>query len=151
MSVTAHEPIDDSWVGRVGTRGQARVKMSAVWMFFTVSGEDKGNVTCNKCSAEVPRGGKSIKNFNSRNLISHLKTFHGNNLFKEHQAASISESSVEGAAIQEAFEKCRKFTSPKVFLMVCAMTTSSSLYLGLPVLSGSKVCHLMQLNTRGPD
>ncbi|MBN3319266.1 RAI14 protein, partial [Atractosteus spatula] len=67
----------------------------------------------NRIAAEVQRGGNKVKNINTTNRITHLKTRHSNDLFKEYEAASISNKTktVASAAtpIQQAFENCRKF------------------------------------------
>ena len=49
---------------------------SVVWDFFKVSEENSSLAICNKCNAEVPRGGKRATSYNTSNLISHLMHHH---------------------------------------------------------------------------
>ena len=91
-----------------------------VWNFFKVSEEDRSLVIWNKCSKQVPRGGKSSTSFNISNLISHLKhSQHFNKVFKAYEDAWAAKdtSNLKPAAkkpqglthIGEAFEKSKKF------------------------------------------
>ncbi|KAI4901092.1 hypothetical protein NFI96_010466, partial [Prochilodus magdalenae] len=50
--------------------------MSAVWKFFKVSEQDVKHAICNTCSANVLRGGSKVRNFNTTNLITHMKARH---------------------------------------------------------------------------
>ena len=61
--------------------------MSAVWNYFTISKDDSRVAVCNKCSLEVQRGGNKAKSFNT---ISHLKSRHSQDVFKEYEAATMT-------------------------------------------------------------
>ncbi|KAI2648703.1 Zinc finger BED domain-containing protein 4 [Labeo rohita] len=50
--------------------------MSAVWQYFRLDQPASKTATCIKCQAAISRGGTSISNFNTTNLIKHLKTRH---------------------------------------------------------------------------
>ena len=64
---------------------------SAVWAFFKVSDEDNATAMCNKCSAEVQRGGKRSTSFNTSNLFSHLKLHQRNDgVWKEYKDAKAT-------------------------------------------------------------
>ncbi|KAI2649262.1 Zinc finger BED domain-containing protein 4 [Labeo rohita] len=50
--------------------------MSAVWQYFRLDQPASKTATCIICQAAISRGGTSISNFNTTNLIKHLKTRH---------------------------------------------------------------------------
>ena len=50
--------------------------MSEVWKFYKVSETDIAQAICNICNATVPRGGTTVKTFNTTNLIRHLEKKH---------------------------------------------------------------------------
>lgn len=50
--------------------------MSTVWENYTVKDGQQRIAICNKCKAEVSRGGATIKSFNTTNLIRHLRNHH---------------------------------------------------------------------------
>ncbi len=72
------------------TRVAAREKMSAVWEFFVVKKEDTRLAICNSCKCEIMRGGSRTNNFNTTNLISHLKFRHPE-MYKDYQTKVTSE------------------------------------------------------------
>ena len=49
---------------------------SPVWTFYNVSEKDNKFAVCKVCAKEIPRGGMLQKNFNTTNLIRHLKVSH---------------------------------------------------------------------------
>ena len=51
------------------------VWQSPVWKFFVIA-EDIKYAKCNTCNELVPRGGGSMKSFNTTNLVNHLKSKH---------------------------------------------------------------------------
>ena len=77
--------------------------MSAVWEFFSVETGSSKNARCKICNASISRGGTTSKDFNTSNLIKHLKRNH----VKEHsdfvqastkkQASTGQQQSLEGA------------------------------------------------------
>lgn len=93
---------------------------SVVWDFFKVSEENSSLAICNKCNAEVPRGGKRATSYNTSNLISHLKHHHRyDGVLKAYDdaraakaAANPKPAAKEPAGlvpIDEAFAKLKKF------------------------------------------
>ena len=52
------------------------IKRSAVWDYFVINVADESKVSCHLCSAEVPRGGKDVKRFNTSNMRRHLEVKH---------------------------------------------------------------------------
>ena len=48
---------------------------SPVWEYFSVA-EDKKFAECNECGNMVSRGGGNARNFNTTNLVNHLKSKH---------------------------------------------------------------------------
>lgn len=50
--------------------------MLAVWQYFRLDQPASKTATCLICHAAISRGGTSISNFNTSNLIKHLKTSH---------------------------------------------------------------------------
>ena len=48
---------------------------SPVWEYFNVA-EDNKFAECNECADMVSRGGRSARNFNTTNLVNHLKSKH---------------------------------------------------------------------------
>lgn len=49
---------------------------SPVWQFFEVSKTNVRFAICNTCNKDVNRGGTNPKDFNTTNLIRHLRSFH---------------------------------------------------------------------------
>lgn len=66
-------PLDQPCVLDEKLPTQSRKKRSPIWNYFTVA-EDTTYGKCNSCSTLVSRGGNSAKNYNTTNLVSHLKT-----------------------------------------------------------------------------
>jgi hypothetical protein len=55
----------------------AKRKTSKVWNFFTVSEDTpNGQANCNSCKNNVSRGGTTIGNYTTTNLVNHLKRHH---------------------------------------------------------------------------
>ena len=48
-------------------------KESSIWSFFVVHNDCVCNAKCNDCLERVSRGGKTMKTFNTSNLVTHLK------------------------------------------------------------------------------
>ena len=53
-----------------------RIKRSAVWDYFVINVANESKVSCHLCSAEVPRGGKDVKSFNTSNMHRYLEVKH---------------------------------------------------------------------------
>jgi len=53
-----------------------RPKRSGVWDYFAVNVMDDSKVSCKLCQANISRGGKEMKNYNTTNMRRHLETKH---------------------------------------------------------------------------
>lgn len=86
--------------------------MSAVWEFFTVKKDDIKTAICKTCQCEVKRGGSTTKNFNTTNLVSHLKFRHPET-YKDYQkkvtAKQTEVPTGNARAVQQTIESSRKF------------------------------------------
>ena len=85
--------------------------MSAVWQYFTLDAPTSKTATCNVCRE---RGGTSVANFNTSNLIKHLKTRHA----KEHdkyKSKGKRKDELQQQTLETAFQRREKFPkdSPK--------------------------------------
>ena len=93
----------------------ASKKKSAIWSYFTIK-QDAHFVECNTCKAEVSRGGKNSKTFNTTNIVNHLKAKHINE-YKKYEAEKVAEvetsESQEPSRKQQLLEDCRGSTSLK--------------------------------------
>ncbi|XP_049326832.1 zinc finger BED domain-containing protein 4-like [Astyanax mexicanus] len=96
--------------------------MSAVWRFFRVSEQDIKHAVCNTCSANVLRGGSKVRNFNTTNLITHLKAHHPDKYTEymtvKEETRTAPRTPAKPAAsqpIDELLQKSKKFdrNSPK--------------------------------------
>ena len=47
-----------------------------MWDYFVINVADESKVSCHLCSAEVPRGGKDVKSFNTSNMRRYLEVKH---------------------------------------------------------------------------
>ena len=86
-------------------------KKSAIW--FTIK-KDVHFAECNTCKAEVSRGGKNSKTFNTTNIVNHLKVKHVNKdkKYEAEKAAKVETSeSQELSRKQQLLEDCRGSTS----------------------------------------
>lgn len=87
--------------------------MSAVWAHFKVSEKENGRYAiCNKCSSEISRGGTSSKDFNTSNLITHLKSRHVED-YNEYLKAKVATTKVQRKSstqslLTDAFEHGQK-------------------------------------------
>ena len=79
--------------------------MSAVWNYFTISKDDSRVAVCNKCSLEVQRGGNKAKSFNTTNLISHLKSRHSQDVFKEYEATTMTKKTKPAGGRQRHYRQ----------------------------------------------
>ncbi len=84
--------------------------MSAVWAFFVVKKEDTRLAICNSCKCEVMRGGSRTKNFNTSNLISHLK-FRHTEIYKDYQTKVTAKQTLPttNKPIQQTLDNTKKF------------------------------------------
>ena len=91
----------------------ASKKKSAIW--FTIK-QDVHFAECNTCKAEVSRGGKNSKTFNTTNIVNHLKVKHVNK-DKKYEAEKAAEvetfKSQELSRKQQLLEDCCGSTSLK--------------------------------------
>lgn len=88
---------------------------SPVWQFFKVSEKDNKKAICNACEAEIPRGGNQQRQFNTTNLIRHLRIRHVKEYGEyERQASAKSvkqanplatQSSVTQLTVSETFKR----------------------------------------------
>ena len=88
--------------------------MSAVWQYFTLDAPTSKTATCNVCREKISRGGTSVANFNTSNLIKHLKTRHA----KEHdkyKSKGKRKDELQQQTLETAFQRREKFPkdSPK--------------------------------------
>ncbi len=83
--------------------------MSAVWAFFVVKKEDRRLAICNSCKCEVMRGGSRTKNFNTSNLISHLK-FRHTEIYKDYQTKVTAKQTLPttNKPVQQTLDKIRR-------------------------------------------
>ena len=83
--------------------------MSAVWQYFTVAFPTSKTATCNICKEAISRGGTSVANFNTSNLIKHLKTRHA----KEHdeftKVKGKKKDELQQQTLETAFHRRDKF------------------------------------------
>uniref|UniRef100_A0A671P1N0 BED-type domain-containing protein n=1 Tax=Sinocyclocheilus anshuiensis TaxID=1608454 RepID=A0A671P1N0_9TELE len=97
-----------------------KLNMSLVWNYFEVADNDDKTAVCKLYTAKISRGGTSVKNFNTANLITHLKCRHA----KEHdefvkakaEAALATKAKCQTKAsvtpsIAQVFDSTRKFKS----------------------------------------
>ena len=93
-----------------------RVKRSAVWDYFMINVADETKVSCSLCPADVPRGGKDVKSYNTSNMCRHLETKHPDEFSQlqakekeEKERGKSSSSSISGSSdqpiIMESFTK----------------------------------------------
>ena len=83
--------------------------MSAVWNYFKLTGEKSKTAECNLCKASVSRGGSSVGNFNTTNLIKHLKKHHGKEYSEFIQATSAKKKSApQQPTLIETIQKLEK-------------------------------------------
>ncbi|XP_052393278.1 zinc finger BED domain-containing protein 4-like [Carassius gibelio] len=84
--------------------------MSAVWQYFTVDFPTSKTAKCNICKEAISRGGTNVANFNTSNLIKHLKTRHT----KEHdeftKAKGKKKDELQQQTLETAFQRRDKFT-----------------------------------------
>ena len=79
---------------------------SPVWKFFTVSEKDVKLAVCKTCNAEIPRGGNQQRQFNTTNLIRHLRTCHTTEYGeyeKQARAKQIPKTPVTQLTVSETF------------------------------------------------
>lgn len=83
--------------------------MSAVWQYFTVDFPTSKTAKCNICKEAISRGGTNVANFNTSNLIKHLKTRHT----KEHdeftKAKGKKKDELQQKTLETAFQRQDKF------------------------------------------
>lgn len=77
------------------------LKKSAIWAYFTIK-SDTHFAECNICKAEVSRGGKSTRTFNTTNIVNHLKAKHHDE-YQEYERERAAE--VKGAELQTASKR----------------------------------------------
>ena len=84
-------------------------KKSAIWAYFTIK-LDTHFAECNICKAEVSRGGKNSKIFNTTNIVNHLKVKHVEEYkkYKEEKATKVDTSELQEASKKQQFklEEC---------------------------------------------
>ncbi len=96
-------------------------KMSAVWEFFVVKKEDIRLAICNSCKNEVMRGGSRAKNFNTTNLISHLKFRHPE-IYKDYQTKVIAKQTALPTTkepVQQTLDNTIKFDKDRAKAITC--------------------------------
>ena len=73
-------------------------KRSAIWDYFIINPDDEIAALCVACEEAVCRGGKDSKNFNTTNLLSHLRRAHPEKFdeleVKQHEEANKKEEQV---------------------------------------------------------
>ena len=57
-----------------------RKKGSAIWLLCTEDPEDESQVQCNVCSIVLKKGGTTIRNRNTTNILRHMKKKHAQQL-----------------------------------------------------------------------
>ena len=92
--------------------------MSVAWEYFTVSEKDPRFAVCKTCSSEISRGGTTRKDFNTTNLIGHLKNRHAavysdylqaDKKRRDDAAKKATTTCKTQTLINTAFEKGKKF------------------------------------------
>lgn len=78
--------------------GMADNKRSKVWDYFEVS-DNVSMAKCEECETEISRGGSVKKNFNTTNLLNHLKRKHPR-LF---QSLTEAQQKAENSQTSESF------------------------------------------------
>ncbi|CAI5678562.1 zinc finger BED domain-containing protein 4-like [Oreochromis niloticus] len=68
--------------------------MSAVWTYFKLKDEKSKTAECNLCDASVSRGGSSLGNFNTTNMIKHLQKHHAKEYAEFSLASKAKQKSV---------------------------------------------------------
>ena len=77
---------------------------SPVWKFFVIA-EDIKYAKCNTCNKLVPRGGGSMKSFNTTNLVNHLKSKHREEFNKFQDIRKNKEAQCQAAKSERIQER----------------------------------------------
>ena len=81
---------------------------SPVWNFFRVSEKDVKLAVWKRCDVEIPRGGNQQRQFNTTNLIRHLRTRHTTEYGeyeKQARAKQIPRTPVTQLTVRETFRR----------------------------------------------
>ena len=78
---------------------------SLVWSYFLKDLNDESKVHCCVCSAVIVRGCLVKKNFNTTNMINHLRANHKDE-FNKFDAATKEKEKKQAAAVALAKESC---------------------------------------------
>ena len=62
----------------------SRVK-APIWDYFKIVADDEKYCICSVCSKRVSRGGKTVKTFNTSNMIDHIRKKHTND-YKDYES-----------------------------------------------------------------
>lgn len=95
-------------------------KMSAVWTYFKICGDDKSKAECKLCTGKVSRGGKESTSFNTSNLIKHLRTHHA----QEYTEFAKANARPEQPTLTQVLEKRQKMSreNPRAVKITEALT-----------------------------
>ncbi len=97
-------------------------KMSAVWMYFSISEKDPQTAICKTCNAKISRGGASAKTFSTSGLIYHLKSKHSDRFAEYERNAAQKRKmppSTPTPSVADVFVKARKFPSDMGYVSLC--------------------------------